>query len=125
MSALEDPFKMLVVADADESVPPREGPRRAIPAQWCPAPAMASFYGFAQNDEPLVVGAPGLPHEILLAQSTVVLRHTDIGSTVVLLFEQGDVRRPIVIGVVQSRHRTQESRKDPRPDVTIQADDDR
>ncbi len=38
----------------------------------------------------------------LAARSTVALHETNVGREVVLLFEQGDSRRPIVVGLIQN-----------------------
>jgi hypothetical protein len=85
----------------------------------------ARFHGFDLQDRPLVSGTPGLPHEILAARSTVPLRRTDIGSTVVLLFDGGDVRQPIIVGVVQDRQPVEEDAQQPPQLLTVQSDDER
>ena len=38
----------------------------------------------------------------LLASSTVVLRKRDLGREAVLMFEDGDARRPIILGLIQT-----------------------
>jgi hypothetical protein len=57
--------------------------------------------GFTPNGEPLVdfcanpTGAP------VLAASTICVQKTDIGREAVLLFEDGDPARPILLGLIQ------------------------
>src|SRR5262249_16103414 len=57
--------------------------------------------GFGLDELPLVSELSELPGEVLTAQTTVPLVREQIGSRVVVLFELGDVRRPIVIGVLE------------------------
>ena len=126
MSALDDPFQVLVYEAMGKFAAATPNPAstgRPIPTESCAS--IARFQGFDHNDQPLVVGAPGLPHEILAAQSTIVLRHRDIGSAVVLLFQDGNVRRPIIVGVVQDRHESHDRSGDGDRNVTIHADEDR
>jgi hypothetical protein len=66
-----------------------------------PAAVTAHFCGFNLDDGPLVSGLPGLPGEIVLAQTLIPLLREQIGSQVVVLFDRGEVRRPIVIGLLQ------------------------
>jgi hypothetical protein len=73
----------------------------SIPVTVAAGAATACFHGFDHDDQPLVRGVPNLSHEVIVARSTVPLASSQIGSTVVLLFEEGDPRRPIVVGVVR------------------------
>jgi hypothetical protein len=93
-----------------------------------PAPATnastALLHGFALDDRPLLSGVLGLPGEIVTAVTTVALRREQLGSTVVCVFDQGDLRRPIVIGVpCQSGHSAAASAAEPH--VTVVADNER
>jgi len=93
-----------------------------------PAPAgsasTALLHGFALDDRPLLTGVYGLPGEIVTAMTTVALRREQLGSTVVCVFDQGDLRRPIVIGVVcQPGHSAATNAAEPR--VTVVADEER
>jgi hypothetical protein len=91
-----------------------------------PAVSTARFHGFDVDDRPLVAAIAGLAGEILPARSTVPLLHGQIGSDVVLLFENDDVRRPIIIGVLKDRPcRTDGAANAPVPLVSVQGDDDR
>jgi hypothetical protein len=57
--------------------------------------------GFTEHGEPLV-DYPGNPaHRPLVAISTVLLRYEFAGKEAVVTFEDGDRRRPILIGIVQ------------------------
>lgn len=123
MSTLDDPFEALTAEGMNVIAGPSSKTIDAI-AQGRGSISTLRFHGFDLNDQPLVVGAPGVEHEILAAESTVTLRHSDIGATVVVAFEDGDVRQPIVIGVVQPRCRLREQQP-PRADVMIEADNDR
>ena len=56
--------------------------------------------------------------------TTVALRREQLGSTVVCVFDQGDLRRPIVIGVpCQSGHAA--AARAAEPQVTVVADNER
>jgi hypothetical protein len=128
MSTLKDPFEVLVVEEVlDEfEALSRKSVSPASPAAAPPDAATARFHGFDQDDCPLLVGLAVLPHEIVPARTTVPLLRSHIGSTVVLLFEDGDVRRPIVVGVLQEQRGPQaDAARAPQPLVTVQADDDR
>jgi hypothetical protein len=127
MSTMDDPFEVLVVEDVlDEfEALSRKPVSPASSVTILPGAATARFHGFDLEDGPLVVGLPDLPHEIVPARTTIRLVRSQIGSSVVLLFEGGDVRRPIVVGVLQERGSTVESAEPSQHLVSVQADDDR
>lgn len=56
--------------------------------------------GFGKAGDALVDFGAGAPRVDVPARSTVALRPNDIGRQVALLFEEGDRRRPIVVGVI-------------------------
>lgn len=128
MSAADNPLEVLVLErESNEFATLTSTPvatLSAVPAVSAAA-VTARFHGFDLEDRLLVSGTPSLPHEILAARSTVPLRRSDIGSTVVLLFDGGDVRQPIVVGVVRDRQQAQEDVQQTAPLVTVHADDDR
>jgi len=64
--------------------------------------------GIKEDGSPLVA-FPGNPEETALtARPTTKLQDTDIGHEIALLFEGGDPRLPLVIGVVQHpRHKAE------------------
>jgi hypothetical protein len=85
----------------------------------------ARLHSFSLDEQPLLVSIPGLPHEIVPARSTVPLLRQHTGATVVVLFEGADVRRPIVIGVLQDPRSTLQPAPVPTPLVSAQVDDQR
>ena len=127
MSARNDPFEVLVVeGESDEFAVLSSKPVTLAPSPSAlPGATTARFHGFDLEDRPLVVGVPGLPHEVLLARSTVPLRRSDVGLPVVLLFDGGDGRQPIVIGVIRESRATHEDAPQAPPLVTVQSDDER
>lgn len=65
--------------------------------------------GMEETGLPLVA-FPGNPKETALrARATTKLQRTDVGREVALLFEGGDTRLPLVIGVVQHPERKNET----------------
>lgn len=57
---------------------------------------------FTEGGEPLVDFSSNPSRLPLSAKSTVGLGQEDLGAEVMLLFERGDIRKPIVIGVIQA-----------------------
>lgn len=123
MSALDDPFEVLALEEESEAFAALS--QKAVsppqPASL-PGAATARLEAFDLDEQPLVADVPGLPQEVVRARTTVPLRGEHIGSTVVVVFDQGDLRRPIVVGVLQA-HRAA-APADGRL-VAVQADDDR
>jgi hypothetical protein len=124
----DDPFEVVAVKEpADEFA---ELTRRSVAAAPAPASsaaalqgaATARLHGFDLEEQPLLLGLPGLPHEIVAGRTTVSLLRHQIGSSVVVLFEQGDLRRPIVVGVLQDPHALP-SAQVPAALVSAQVDD--
>ena len=98
----------------------------AVSAPLAPAinASTALLHGFDVDDRPLLTGVPGLPGEVVAAMTTVPLTREQRGSTVVCVFDQGDLRRPIVIGVpCQSGHSAAATAAEPH--VTVVADNER
>jgi len=129
MSALEDPFEVLVIEpDVDEFAALTRRPLAAsLPsASALPTVIAARLHGFDLEDQPLVTGLADLPGEVVAARTTVPLLDAHRGATVVLSFEGGDVRRPIIMGVLQA-HPLPAPAGNPTPQqlVSVQADDDR
>jgi len=105
MSELNDPFEVVVV---EEELEPFDALKRKpfgskLPIA-VPSAVTARFRGFDQDNRPLVVGLPDLADELVPARTTIALSASQVGSSVVLLFESGDIRRPIIVGVLQEAH---------------------
>jgi hypothetical protein len=79
------------------------------------------FIGFDAEGAPLVA-YPGNPTETgLPARATTLPTAADLGREVALLFEGGDPRRPLLIGLVQRPERRAES----TPTESVDLDDER
>ena len=127
MSTVKDPFDVCVVEEElDDFAALSQKPVATSASEpLVPGAATARFHGFDLDDRPLLVGLPGLPGEIVPARTTVPLRTAQAGATAVVVFDQDDVRRPIVIGVIQEQGRVAESPRAAPQFVSVQADDDR
>jgi hypothetical protein len=105
MSVLKDqPVEVVFLEDgADELSVVTQG-RTTHPFQPpdLPVAATAILHGFDVDERPQLMNVPGVPPgEIVWARTTVDLARSDVGSSVVVLFEFGDARRPIIVGVVR------------------------
>lgn len=89
-----------------------------------PSAVTARFYGFDFDDRPLVVELPDRSDELVVARTTVHLSPEQIGSSVLLVFEAGDVGRPIIIGVLQTSHSALEVAPAQKP-FSVDADGER
>lgn len=65
------------------------------------APAIARLVGFDLLEQPVLGELSALPGERLAARSAVPLRLNLVGRQVVVLFENGDPRQPIIMGVLE------------------------
>jgi Domain of unknown function (DUF6484) len=122
----DDPFEVVAVEERPDEF--TELTRRHVSASPSPQPllahaATAKLHGFDLEERPLLLGLPGLPHEIVAGRSTVALLREQVGSEVVVLFEQGDVYRPIVVGVVRDARGRLPAAPVPAPLVSAQVDD--
>jgi hypothetical protein len=112
MSAVQDPVDALI--------------QEALDASGASSSAItARFHGFDVDDGPLIVDVPGLPGEIVRARTTVPLRRAHIAASVVVLFEDGNRRRPIIIGVVQQARVGESQSSTAAPTLSVQADGER
>ena len=93
------------------------------PAAMPRSAATACFEGFDLDDRPLISGLPELPGEVVAGRTTVPLLRAQAGSAVVVLFEEGDVRRPIVVGVMREGQRSVDATASPL--VSVHVDNDR
>ncbi len=128
MGALEDPFQPHTeVAWADDFASLTQ--RAASPTKPRPAatalPAVARLHGFDLLGQPLISQLAACPGELLSARSTVPLQRTMIGHDVVLVFEAGDLRAPIIVGVIKPQALQEGAASSPAVGATVQADDER
>jgi hypothetical protein len=127
MSVLNDPFEVIVAEETGDAF--AELSRRAVARvdgapPSCAGAVIARFTGFDQDDRPLLVGLPGLAHEVVPARTTISLRQGTAGAQVVVLLEQGNPRQPIIMGVLQERAVHPESHAAASV-VAVKADEDR
>lgn len=104
MTPQQDPFLPIAGPAAADST---FAALSARPLRGSDAPAgshastVARLESFDIDDRPLVTTAL-CPGERLTARSTVALRQDMLGSEVVLAFPDGDVRRPVILGVIHA-----------------------
>lgn len=72
------------------------------------APVVARLQGFDLDDRPLLAGLTACPGELVTARTAVPLGRGMLGQQVVVLFEQGDPRLPIVMGVLGHKLRDEQ-----------------
>ena len=90
------PFAALAQKSAFAGIARAAGPEGA---------SVAVFDGFDLLDRPTVTGIPGLAGEIVAARSAVDLNAGMRGAAVVIVFEGGDARRPIILGILDAGRR--------------------
>jgi hypothetical protein len=128
MSTRKDPFEVLVVEkESDDFAELADRPvmgstQAAVTAAGA---VTARLHGFDLDEQPMLASIPGLANEIVAARSTVPLLRQHTGATVVVLFDGGDVRRPIVVGVIQDPRSTVQQAPVLAPLVSAQVDDQR
>lgn len=99
MSVIDEPFKLSALEEEHESMLGAERVGRY--PDRVDGTIVASLHGFDCAERPLITGLPGLALELVVARSTVLLTHADAGKSVVVCCERGDVRAPIVLGVLR------------------------
>jgi hypothetical protein len=127
MDAVKDPFELVLIdEEVDEFARLRRRPVASTesPAGALPGAVTARLQDFGVDERPLLAGLPRLEGELVPARTAVPLRRRHIGSTVVVLFDHNDVRRPIVIGVVQEPRRDDAIHTE-GDEVVVQQDDER
>jgi hypothetical protein len=124
----EDSLNVLVVEEDTDGFSALN--RRPVSAQGPGVTASANaviarLHSFDLVNQPLITAVPGLPDEVVAARSTVPLASVPVGSTLVVLFECGDVRRPIIVGVLEAQEASPEAQGSLTQTVSVHADDDR
>ena len=132
MDTLKDPFEVLVreeQADTFEDLARRpvvtSGSESHSPAASIPSALTARLYGFGLDERPLITGLPGFPGEVVSARAAVPLLKSQIGSDVVVVCAEGDIARPIIIGVLDDARPVRAKSDAQAPLVSIEADHDR
>lgn len=120
MSDSKDPFRVLILQDGLDGLNERSSVSPAATAG-----ATATLHGFDSDDQPLLVGLQAVPGEVVAARTIVSLMRTQIGSSVVVVFDNGDPRRPIVLGVLQDVGSQTPVQASPRTHVPVRVDDNR
>ncbi len=88
------------------------------------APAVARLHGFDLLERPQVHQLAARPGAVLACRSIVELRRAMIGREVLLVFEDGDPERPIIVGVIEP-HALQDQALEHEPGVRVQIDGQR
>jgi hypothetical protein len=129
----DDPFEVVATTETDDFGELSRKPVAPVTALREPVreAATARFHSFTLNEMPIIAGVAELPGELVPARTTVPLVRAQIGAAVVVLFERGDPRRPIIVGVLQdsirgtAEHGSAVSNAPREGLVAVQADDDR
>src|SRR3954463_3060323 len=128
MGTIRDPLEPLAVEEAGDDFDALcRRPIETVPSvgmQTSSAAAIGRLYGLDLDGQPIVVGLVELPGELLCARTTISLTTQQVGSEVVVLLEGGDVRRPIIVGVLQQRSQTNPT-DSPLRGASIHSDDER
>ncbi|MBZ8141134.1 hypothetical protein CLD22_14625 [Rubrivivax gelatinosus] len=113
LPADETPFETLCQRPASAS-----GPTLAM------APAVGRLQGFDLLERPLVGGLNAAPGAVFPARTTVALKRAMRGHEVLVVFEDGAVDRPVIVGVIEP-HALQDDPPPALPGVGVQADGER
>lgn len=97
-------------------------PARAMGAEA--PPAVGRLQGFNLLDQPLIANLAGRDGELLTARTTVPLRRSMIGRDVLVVFDRGDVRAPIIVGVIEAGALASDP-PSPEVSVAVQVDGER
>lgn len=126
MSAIDDPFKAWPTTGAPGNL--REPAARGDApggfsllgvAGVAGAAVTARLHEFDLEEWPLLAGLPHFPDQLVAARTTVALHRAHVGSTVLVLHEDGDWTRPIVIGVLQQACGQQKPACEPLVEVQV------
>lgn len=64
-------------------------------------PVSARLHGFDHFESPVLRELVGARGELVAARSTVALSHHDIGREALVLFMNGDLRKPVIVGLFE------------------------
>ncbi|MDH4079524.1 MAG: DUF6484 domain-containing protein [Nitrospira sp.] len=85
----------------------------------------ARFEGFDSMNRPILSGLSSNYEGVIPARTTMSLEGVEIGAGVVVLCEQNDVQRPIIIGVLQDEQPNAGSVERQSHPLSVQVDDQR
>jgi Domain of unknown function (DUF6484) len=88
------------------------------------APSVGCLHGFDLLDRPLVGALKAAPGGVYAARSTVALKQAMLGREVLVVFEDGLVDRPVIVGVIESQALRDESVA-AAPGVSLRVDGER
>jgi hypothetical protein len=97
----------------------------AVQATSIAGVAVARFAGFDLQDRALVTDLPQRAGEIVAARSTVPLRLAMIGAQAVVMFDEGDPARPLILGLIQDHGEARAPARPPPQQWVAEADGER
>ena len=119
MDRAQDPFMQLAVESlADDMVCKLSREATVL------VPSIGRLQGFDLLDQPLVAQLAVCPGQVLTARSTVLLQSAMRGREVLVLFADGDVQSPIIVGVIEPQALSGEAAP-PEPITSVLADSER
>ncbi len=86
-------------------------------------PAVGTLEGFDLLEQALVGHLAALPGQVIASRSALALKRSMVGRQVLLMFEAGDLARPIIVGVLEP-HPLMTPTEPPQP-VAVEADGER
>jgi len=95
-----NPGALLTPEAVAQAVDPTE-PRTSGPRPRVKGVRVGTIHGFTPAGEPVVDHPANPASRPLAARSTVRFTGEEVGRDVVLMFEAGDARRPVVLGLVE------------------------
>ena len=128
MGTLDDPFVPLEstsLADEFLDLQARERSAPSLGLMLGGVAVVGRLHGFDLEERPLIADVAQCPGRVLTGRSTVALQRAMLGSGVVLLFEGGEVDRPIIIGVMQDPAPADAPTQGAAAPVSVHADDER
>lgn len=126
MGVSESPFRSLPQAEAPselQALMARPRAAQPLPGVRGDAATMARLHGFGLDGAPVLADLARFPGELVSARTIVALRREMAGATVLVLHEDGDWTRPIIVGVVQDQG--MDAAPAPAPTLDVQVDNER
>jgi hypothetical protein len=94
MNRSDDPFLAQNASNLVEALARVKGPGAS-------APALGRLHGFGPDEQPLVAGLRAAAGRVIAACSIVRLGSSQVGRNVLVVFEDADAKRPIIVGVLE------------------------